>query len=205
MGGRSHSLEPRSSQILKGLAQERLRKSAPVGSGDAWGESEASAGGGFAQGGAPKEGGRTRSSPKAEASSDTGKKNCFISFAHDEDGREVNALRAQAKNERTDINFNDYSVKEPFDSAQADYIKRQIRDKLRHCSTTIVYCTDASAKSEWVNWEVEASLKMGKKVICMYQGKRPPKLPPAAEQAEAEGKAHVIPWNVKAINQAMGD
>ena len=133
-------------------------------------------------------------------STETGRKNCFISFDYDADGREVNLLRAQAKNENSDVTFNDHSVKEPYNSKNAEYIKRQIREKLRHCSTTIVYCTEQSAKNSWVNWEVEASLEMGKKVICMYQGTRPKNLPPAAEKAGVR----VIPWNAKEINRAIG-
>ena len=140
-----------------------------------------------------------------EVSVKTGKKNCFISFAHDEDGREVNALRGQAKNENSDVNFNDHSVKKPFNSRQEEYIKRQIRDKLRHCSTMIVYCTEASAKSAWVNWEVETGLEMGKKVICMYQGTKPTKFPPAAAKAIAAKKMRVIPWSAQAISKAMSD
>src|SRR5438046_5045063 len=48
-------------------------------------------------------------------------KHVFISFAH-EDMAEVNLLRGQAKNEKNDLVFDDYSVKEAFDSKNADYI-----------------------------------------------------------------------------------
>jgi hypothetical protein len=51
----------------------------------------------------------------------TGKCNVFISFSSEDLG-EVNLLRGQAKNENSDIEFNDWSLKEPFDSKKADYI-----------------------------------------------------------------------------------
>ena len=47
-----------------------------------------------------------------------GKRNVFISFAT-EDMNEVNLLRAQAKNENNDIEFNDHSVRAPYDSERA--------------------------------------------------------------------------------------
>jgi len=51
----------------------------------------------------------------------------FISFAN-EDMDDVNLLRGQAKNDKLDLKFDDYSVKEAFDSKNAEYIKRQIRE-----------------------------------------------------------------------------
>src|SRR5262245_37657980 len=74
----------------------------------------------------------------------------FISFAY-EDLDEVNLLRGQAKNENADLAFDDHSVKEAFDSANADYIKRQIREKIDRCSVTVVYLSKNSASSKWVN------------------------------------------------------
>jgi hypothetical protein len=43
------------------------------------------------------------------------RRNTFISFAYD-DADEVNLLRAQAKNDKSDIEFIDRSVREPFNS-----------------------------------------------------------------------------------------
>ena len=50
------------------------------------------------------------------------KRNVFISFSSD-DLDEVNLLRGQAKNENSNIEFNDYSLKAPFNSKDADYIQ----------------------------------------------------------------------------------
>lgn len=106
----------------------------------------------------------------------------FISFDH-EDLDEVNLLRGQAKNDRVDLQFDDHSVKEPFDSANTDYIKRQIREKIDRCSVTVVYLTEKTASSKWVNWEIEESIKRGKGVIGVYKGsKAPTNVPPAFGQ-----------------------
>ena len=106
-----------------------------------------------------------------EASADSSP-HVFISFSHD-DMDEVNLFRGQAKNENTQLQFDDHSVKEPYDSVNADYIKRQIREKIDRASVTVVYVTDNSASSKWVNWEIEESLKRGKGVIGVQREKPP--------------------------------
>lgn len=106
---------------------------------------------------------------KAKAALQDGKRNVFISFAT-EDMNEVNLLRAQAKNEKNDIEFNDHSVQEAYDSEQAEYIKRKIAERINRASVTVVYLSDSAAKSRWVQWEVQKSLELGKKVVAVYKG-----------------------------------
>ena len=119
------------------------------------------------------------------------RKNVFISFAY-EDANEVNLLRGQAKSETSDIEFNDWSVKDAFDSKNADYIRRQITERIRQSSTTVVYVSDQTTNSNWVNWEVKKSLELGKRVIAVHKGDtRPQRLPDAVRQA---GSIQVIPW-----------
>lgn len=103
----------------------------------------------------------------------------FISCAH-EDLNEVNLLRGQAKNDKTDLEFDDHSVKEPYDSANSDYIKRNIREKIDRCSVTVVYLSENAATSKWVNWEIEESLRRGKGVIGVYKEGTPPTNRPLA-------------------------
>lgn len=106
---------------------------------------------------------------KAKAALRGCKKNVFISFAI-EDMNEVNLLRAQAKNENSHIEFNDHSVKEPFDSERADYIRQKITERINRTSITVVFLSKNTAQSTWVNWEVEKSLELGKKVIAAHAG-----------------------------------
>lgn len=106
---------------------------------------------------------------KAKAALQEGRRNVFISFAT-EDMDAVNLLRAQSKNEKNDIEFNDHSVKQAYDSEQADYIKRKITERINRTSVTVVYLSEHSASSKWVKWEVEKSLELGKKVIATHPG-----------------------------------
>jgi len=125
----------------------------------------------------------------------------FISFAY-EDVDEVNLLRGQAKSDRTDLQFDDFSVKEAFDSENADYIKRQIRERIDRCSVTVVYLSDKTASSSWVNWEIEESFKRGKGVIGVYkEGGQPIKTPPAFQQNNCKA----VKWEHATIMKAIED
>jgi len=128
-----------------------------------------------------------------------GKYNVFISFAS-EDLRDVNMLRGQAKNENSDIEFNDWSLKKPFDSEDADYIKRGIRERIRQCSVVVVYVSAKTADSKWVNWEVQEALAMGKGVVAMHKGDKPPARLP---KAVSDNKVPVVPWNQKELVRAV--
>lgn len=106
----------------------------------------------------------------------------FISFAF-EDEDEVNLLRGQAANDKTELEFDDFSLKEAIKSKNEDYIKQKIRERIDRVSVTAVYLTKDSAKSEWVEWEIAESLKRGKGVIGVYKGDTPPaQLPSAFKQ-----------------------
>lgn len=123
----------------------------------------------------------------------------FISFAY-EDVDEVNLLRGQAKNDKTDLQFDDFSVKEAFNSTNADYIKRQIREKIDRCSVTVVYLSGSSANSDWVNWEIEESFKRGKGVVGVYKGDAPPKSLP---KAFSDNKCNAVKWSHEELTKAI--
>lgn len=106
---------------------------------------------------------------KAKLALQGGKRNVFISFAT-EDMDEVNLLRAHAKNENSDIEFNDHSVHEPYDSERAEYIKQRIGERINRSSITVVYLSKNTAQSKWVAWEVQRSIQLGKKVIAVHAG-----------------------------------
>jgi glycerophosphoryl diester phosphodiesterase len=120
-----------------------------------------------------------------------GRKNVFISFAY-EDIDEINLLRAQAKNEKSPIEFNDWSVSESIDSDRAPYIKQKIKERIEQSSLTVVYLSDKTAKSPWVDWEIEESVNRGKRVIGVFSGESPP---PRLPSAIKRNKINCIPWS----------
>lgn len=127
------------------------------------------------------------------------KRNIFISFAM-EDQDEVNLLRAQQANEETNLDFNDRSLQEPFDSDRAEYIKRGIREKIRQASVTIVYLSDSTPNSSWVDWEIRESIRLGKGVIGTYSGDSPPQTLPAAI---TEFGVKLVPWKHAELMDAI--
>ncbi|WP_267389713.1 TIR domain-containing protein [Sphingomonas sp. GC_Shp_3] len=115
---------------------------------------------------------------KAKEALQGGRKNVFISFSV-KDIDEVNLVRAHAKNENSDIEFNDRSVREPYNSERAEYIRSRLKERINQSSTTVVYVSENTAKSNWVEWEVKTSLELGKRVIAMYKGDAPPRNMPS--------------------------
>lgn len=129
------------------------------------------------------------------------KRNVFISFAG-EDLDEVNLLRGQAKNDNTDLEFIDRSVKEPFDSRNKEYIQRGIRERIKQSSVLLCYVTNNTAQSKWVDWEIREAKALGKGIIAMYKGDSPPKnLPPAIKEL----KIKLVPWKHDKLSQAIKD
>lgn len=118
----------------------------------------------------------------------------FLSFV-EEDLNVVNLFRGQAKNEHADLEFADYSVKVPFDSANADYIARGITRQIRLASLTICLYGPTTYTSKWVDWELRKSMELGKPVmgVCLYGDGRVRYFPSALE-----GKPR-IGWNVRDI------
>lgn len=133
--------------------------------------------------------------------SESGRRNVFISFAF-EDANEVNLLRGQARNENASIEFNDWSLREPFDSARAEYIKRGIRERIQQSSVTLVYLSRHTANSRWVDWEIRESVRLGKGVIAMYQGESPPQVLP---RAIVDNSKNVVmtPWTHEGIAKSI--
>jgi hypothetical protein len=127
---------------------------------------------------------------RAKAALQGGKRNVFISFAN-EDMDEVNLLRGQAKNDNSDLEFNDHSVREPYDSERADYIRQKISERISRCSVTVVYLSDSTSQSQWVQWEVEKSLELRKRVIATHKGETPGTPVP---DWITSNKIPVVPW-----------
>jgi hypothetical protein len=130
---------------------------------------------------------------------ETARKNVFISFAY-EDLNEVNLLRGQAKNSNIDLEFNDHSVREAYNSERANYIRLKLRERINRCSTTVVLLSEHTEASEWVKWEVSKSAEMGKQIIATHSGKAPPVNLP---NFISERGIKIVPWSELASELAQ--
>jgi len=127
----------------------------------------------------------------------------FISFDSD-DLDKKRLLVGQAKNENSDLEFIDYSLKAPFNSENAEYIKSGIRERISQSSVTIVIATDVTHRSDWVNWEIEESFKQNKGVIVIdHRNNKSSKMPDAVNNNQDRVK--VVSWNHQELNQAIQD
>lgn len=122
-------------------------------------------------------------------------RNVFISF-HVNDEKQVNLLRAQAKSERFDIEFRDYSVKEPFDERW----KTNCRERIAQTSMMICMIGEKTAERKAVAWELEEAYRQGKRVIGVriYKEKNHPIPKPLTDN-----NAPIIEWNLREISRLL--
>lgn len=122
-------------------------------------------------------------------------RNVFISF-HVNDEAKVDLLRSQSKNEKYDIEFRDYSVKEPFDEKW----KTNCRQRIAQTSVVVVMIGEKTAERPAVNWEVEEAYRQGKKVvgIRIYRDKNH-EIP----KAMRDKKAPILDWNLKDVDREI--
>lgn len=97
-------------------------------------------------------------------------KRAFISFQM-EDASKRTHLVNMAKDERNDLDFVDYSVKEPWNNSW----KTECAKRIAMTSGTIVIVGDTTHQSEAVRWEIEESIRQGHPLIGIWRlpGSRP--------------------------------
>lgn len=93
-------------------------------------------------------------------------KRVFISFRA-EDRQQINGLRLLAANPNFGIEFYDESVRTPYNSTNATYIRQRIREKINRTSVTLCMVSQLTYTSEWVRWELEESIDKGNTIIAM--------------------------------------
>lgn len=129
------------------------------------------------------------------------RKRVFISF-RGEDKPLVDLFRGQARNKNTDLDFIDFSLRVPFNSKNAEYIRRGIRERIRQSSVTIVLITGSTHKSEWIDWEIRESKRLGKGVIGVNcKDDSSIKIP----KAISEHGCRVVNWNHAEIREAINE
>jgi DNA-directed RNA polymerase subunit L len=125
---------------------------------------------------------------------ESSKPRVFISF-HVDDENQVNLLRHQAKNS-DQMEFIDYSVKEPFDEKW----KTQCTERIRQSSVIVVAIGERTHEREAVDWEIRKAHELGKPVIGMriYSDKND-KVP----RAMVEHGDRVVQWNLETIQSEI--
>ena len=89
----------------------------------------------------------------------------FLSFAYEEDIDQVNGFRSMLENTRANIYFNDGSCKKDYSGKSEDQNKKYISSLLNQSSVTVCLLSKYSKKSNWVNWEIEASRSKEKGIV----------------------------------------
>lgn len=115
----------------------------------------------------------------------------FLSFKT-EDLPRVNLFRGQAENVTNDLDFRDYSIKSPFESAW----KTNAELIIRKCSVTLCLIGPSTWLSDAVDWELRKSFEAGKAVIgVLLYPDRSVVTPPAL----SENGVTPMPWDIQAI------
>jgi hypothetical protein len=118
----------------------------------------------------------------------------FISF-HVDDENQVNLLRHQGKNS-DQLEFIDYSVKEPFD----DKWKTQCTERIKQSSVVVVAIGENTHDREAVDWEIRKAHELGKPVIGMrIRRDQNDKVP----HAMTEHGDKVVRWNLETIQAEL--
>ena len=116
--------------------------------------------------------------------------NVFLSFAM-EDKDLVELFRGQAKNKQLDLEFRDYSIKEPFDYQWKTNCERV----MRMCSAVMCLVGRQTYRSSAVEWEINKAVELGKGLmaVCLLQ------TPVVVPTALTRFKVTPVPWNFEAI------
>lgn len=127
-------------------------------------------------------------------------RNVFISHRH-EDDTGLQDLKGLAS--RHGITCRDYSITadNPNNASSDEYIKRDIlAPRIRQSGCLIVYVSEKTRHSEWVDWEIQYAKKLGKRIVGVWaRGDRDCQLPEALER-----HAHaVVGWNGENIVDAI--
>lgn len=130
-------------------------------------------------------------------------KNVFISHIHEDDSKLSNLKSLLSKN---GIEARDYSINsdKPNNAKDEAYIKTQIlAPQIQKAGAFIVYVSEATKNSAYVNWEIEYAHKLGKRIIGVWgNGENGCELPEALENY----RDALVGWNgERLVDAILGD
>lgn len=127
-------------------------------------------------------------------------RNVFISHKHEDDDGLRDLKQLVAKHGMT---WRDYSITadNPNNAHNEEYIKREIlAPRIRQSGCLVVYVSEKTKNSDWVDWEIEYAHREGKQVVGVWErGAKNCELPEALDRyADA-----VVGWNGENIIDAI--
>ena len=127
-------------------------------------------------------------------------RNVFISHIHEDDSglAKLKSLLFQKG-----LKLRDYSItaEKPNRAKSEGYIKYGILGpRIKQTGVLIVYVTEDTKKSKWVNWEIESAHKQGKRIVGVWaHGEKGCEIPRALDDY---GDA-LVGWNGSSIVDAI--
>lgn len=127
-------------------------------------------------------------------------KNIFIPHIHEDDAG-LPKLKDLAARHGMQLRDSSITSDKPNNAKNEDYIKWEILNpQIEWAGTVVVYVSQDTWKSNWVNWEIERAHKLGKRVVGIWEyGAKDCKIPEALEKY---GDA-MVGWNGESIIDAI--
>jgi hypothetical protein len=124
----------------------------------------------------------------------------FISY-EGSDRMKAKGFRLLRWNKNVDVEFQDRHLLDPVDSTNKDYIQQCIRDEIHGTSTTVVLVGENTKDSDWVDYEIERSLKDGNGLVAI-------KVDDSISDEDVPDKlkengAEIIDWNPDEFGDAI--
>jgi len=122
----------------------------------------------------------------------------FLSFDAD-DKAQVSGFRLMAQNPKVEIEFYESSLKVPINSEDGTYLRQVLRQKIGRASVLVCLIGNATASSEWVEWEILAAEELGKGLCGVRLKESHGRTPPALRAVNAP----VAEWDMGQIVAAI--
>jgi hypothetical protein len=93
----------------------------------------------------------------------------------------------------------DGSARSAVNSGQSSYLRRVIQEKIKKCSVVVCLIGDGTAWRDWVDWELDTALRLGKGICGVRLKESRGKAPDILLQMGAP----IASWNPEAIIAAI--
>ncbi|MFC0668680.1 TIR domain-containing protein [Azotobacter chroococcum] len=128
-------------------------------------------------------------------------KNIFISHVHKDDDM-LPKLKSLISKAGMTVRDGSINSDKPNNAKNPDYIKaKYLKPRIDWASTLVVFITQNTAQSDWVNWEIQYAIEQGKHVVGVFaQGATDADLPDALR---THGDAAVVGWQSARVVDAI--